>query len=207
MAANTAFPLAVSGTHWQEQSMARFPLFFIFAFFVATGMIGVAILPLAPKPPVTVEARIDQGTYIFDGDALSHIQAARGFHVTPAPGPRNDQSGPRLANTSALAPEAQYSKGARLMLGPQTIAALKGKPFSVIISARGVANSPAQQTGFGLVTGAPIGWGQTAIGTNFAPLRFDIPASDQLVTGLAFWPAIEGQGHGIEIQSIALQPL
>jgi hypothetical protein len=187
--------------------MARFPLFFVSASLVVVAMIGVAVSPLRSAPLEAVEARVDQGTFILDGQALSQIRPARGFHVTPAPGPRNDQSGPRLANDSALTPDAQNSKGARLMLGPQTIEALKGKPFSVIITARGVANSPAQKTGFGLVTGAPIGWGQIDISPTFGPLRFDIPASDQVTTGLAFWPAIEGQGHGIEIQSIALQPI
>jgi hypothetical protein len=187
--------------------MAKFPLFFVSAILLVAGMIGIATLPLWPKPPVAVEARIDQGSYLFDGAALSHIQSARGFPVTPAPGPRGDQLGPRLANKSAMSPGAKNAKGARLMLGPKTMAALKGKSFSVIIVARGVARSPASKTGFGLVTDAPIAWAAIPIGTVFAPLRFDIPASDQSIAGLAFWPAVEGQGHGIEIRSIALQPL
>ena len=187
--------------------MARFPLFFIFSFFAIVAIIAIALLPLQPRQFAAVEARMDQGTLILDGEALSNIKPARGFPVTPAPGPRGDQSGPRLASVSALAPGAKYSKGARLLLGPNTQAALSGRAFSVVITARGVANTPAQNIGFGLVRGGPISWAQTEVSKNFTALRFDVPATTQAMTGLAIWPALEGQGHGIEITSIALQPL
>ncbi len=199
--------LAVSDARRQEQFMARFPLFFISTLLVMVAMIGVTLLPLKATPAFAVEARMDQGTLIVDGAALANIKPSTGFPVTNAPGPRNDQKGPRLANFSALAPDAKHSKGARLVLGPKTQAALSGKAFSVIITARGVANSPAQTLGFGLVTGGPITWGQIAVTPNFSPLRFDIPASKQPLEGVALWPAVEGQGHGIEITSIAFQPL
>jgi hypothetical protein len=187
--------------------MARFPLFFVLAFLAIVGLIGLALLPLMPKPFLAIEARDDQGTLIIDGAALSHIRPAPGFAVVPAPGPRGDQIGPRLASMSALAPDAQYSKGARLVLGPKTIAALQGKAYSVIIEARSVAKTEAVKTGFGLVSGGPIGWLEKAVSPTFSPLRFEIAASDQPLTGFAFWPAIEGQGHGIEIKSIAIQPV
>ena len=187
--------------------MARFPFFFVAAFLVTVGLIGIALLPLRTRPIIAVEARVDSGALIIDGAALSNIRSARGFPVTPAPGPRGDQSGPRLASVSALAPGAQFSKGARLTLGPGTLAALLGKPFVVTITARAVANTPAQKMGFGLVSGGPIAWGQIDVSPTFSPLQFELPASTQPITGLAIWPAIEGQGHGIEIQSITLQPL
>jgi hypothetical protein len=187
--------------------MARFPFFFVASFLTIVGLIGVALLPLRSKPAVAVEARVDGTALVLDGEALSQLRAARGFPVTPAPGPRGDQTGPRLASVSALAPDAEYSKGARLLLGPQTLAALSGKAFVVTINARGVANTPAQSMGFGLVTGGPISWGKIAVEPTFTALQFEIPASTEALSGLAIWPAVEGQGHGIEISSIALQPL
>jgi hypothetical protein len=199
--------LAVSGAYRQEQIMARFPLFFVLAFFSMVALIVVALLPLKPRTFEAVEARAQQGGLIIDGQALSQIKPEKGFPVTPAPGPRGDQIGPRLASVSALKPDARYSKGARLLLGPRTISALKGKSFSIIIEARSLVATSAKETGFGLVTGGPIAWAQMAVGPTFAPLRFDIAASDQPVTGLAFWAATEGQGHGIEIKSITIQSL
>jgi hypothetical protein len=186
--------------------MARFPLFFLTAFFLIAAMIGYALLPLKPKPLGVVEARVDQGTFILDGALLSNIAPAPGFPVTNPPGSRHDQKSPRLASISALAPNAQYSKGARLALGPKTIAALSGKAVSVTIVARGLAKTPAEKMGFGLIKSSAIGWSQMAVSPEFAPHRFDIPVTNQPISGLAFWPAVEGQGHGIEIQSIALQP-
>jgi hypothetical protein len=187
--------------------MVRFPFFFVIAILAIVGLIGVALLPLRPSPVVAVEARVDGDALILDGAALASLRGARGFPVTLAPGPRGDQSGPRLASISALAPDAQYSKGARLMLGPQTLAALKDKAFRVTITARGVATTPAQSMGFGLVAGGPVSWGQIAVTPTFSPLQFELAASDQPITGIAIWPAVEGRGHGIEIQSIAFQPI
>jgi hypothetical protein len=187
--------------------MARFPLFFILAFVAMVTLIGVALLPIKPKTFVAVEARNQQGRLILDGTALSQIKPEQGFPVTPAPGPRGDQIGPRLASENALVPDARYSKGARLLLGPQTIKALEGKNVTIVIEARSVATTSAQKIGFGLVTGGPIVWAQSPVGPKFAPLRFDMPVSDQTLIGLAFWAATEGQGHGIEIKSITLQPL
>lgn len=207
MGFSAAVSLAVSGACRQEQIMARFPLFFITAFLVIAAMIAVALLPLMPKPIVAVEARKDQNSFIIDGKALSHIVSARGFPVTAAPGPRGDQSGTRLATLSALAPGAKYAKGARLMLGPQTLAALSGRSFDVIITARSLANTPAANMAFGLVTGGPVNWQQMAVAPTSSAVRYTLPASSQPISGLAFWPAIEGNGHGIEITSIVLQPL
>lgn len=187
--------------------MARFPLFFVFAFLAIVGLIGLALLPLKPKPFLAVEVRDDQGTLIIDGAALSQIRPAPGFAVVPPPGPRGDQIGPRLASANSLAPGAKYSKGARLLLGPKTIAALEGKAFSVIVEARSVTKTGAVRTSFGLVNDGPIEWLEKAISPTFAPLRFEIAAQDNPFTGFAFWPAVEGQGHGIEIKSIAIQPV
>ena len=204
---DTALSLAVSGACRQDLNMARFPLFFISAFLAMVALVGLALQPLKPKAYGSVEARLDQGTLIIDGAALASFKPADSFPVTPAPGPRNDQKGPRLASFSALEPGVKNSKGARLLLGNQTSSALKGQAFSVIITARSVANTPSAALGFGLVTGGPISWGQIAVTPDFSPLRFDIPASDQPISGIAIWPAVEGQGHGIEITSIAFQPI
>jgi hypothetical protein len=187
--------------------MARFPFFLVAAFLTIVGLIGVALLPLKSQPIVAVEARVDNGALILDGKALSQIRAARGFPVTPAPGPRGDQVGPRLASASALAPNAEFSKGARLELGPQTLAALSGRAFVVTISARGLPNNTSENMGFGVVTGGPIAWKSNPIKPTFSAVQFEVPATAQPISGLAFWAATEGQGRGIEIQSIALQPL
>jgi hypothetical protein len=207
MVPNTVTTLAVSRVCRQDKSMIRFPFFYIGAFLVTVGLIGLALWPMKPRTYEAIEARVDGEALVIDGPALSNIKPAEGFAVTPFPGPRGDQTGPRLASVSALAPGAQYSKGARLLLGPKTLAAISGKPVSVTIVARGVAKSPATKMGFGLVADGPISWGQIAVTQTFAPIRFDVPAGNQPLKGLAFWPAVEGQGHGIEITSIALQPL
>lgn len=187
--------------------MARFPLFLILAFGSIVAMIAFALSPLKPRPSTMAQARLDQGTLIFDGVTLTYINSAKGFPVMPTPGPRGDQTGTRMASVNALKPDAQFSKGARLMFNAETTNALSGNGFRVIIVARGVAKTPAQATGIGILNGAPVEWKQVPVTPLFSQLVFDVPASKTPVTGLAFWPAVEGQGHGIEVQSIALQPV
>jgi hypothetical protein len=197
----------VAGARGQDGLMARFPIFFIAAFVMAIALIGSALLPLRPLSLGPVETRATGTSLVLDGAALSHISSAEGFPVTGAPGPRGDQAGPRLASFSVLAPGAKFSKGARLLLGPATQKALIGKDLRVTIMARAIPNTPAQNMAFGLVTSGPINWRQVAVNPTISQLTLDFAKTNQPIEALAFWPAVEGQGHGIEITAILLQPL
>jgi hypothetical protein len=185
--------------------MSRFPLFFILAALAFIAMIGVALRPLLPVKDLVVEARLDKGDLVFDRDVLNKVVSANGFPVTPAPGPRSDQQGPRLASVSAMAPGAQFSKGARLMFGPQTQAAISGRDLTVLVFMRSLPNTPATKAAIGLVTEGPIAWVEGNVTPNFSAQRYFIPAAAKPASALALWPATEGQGHGIEIKSIVIQ--
>jgi hypothetical protein len=185
--------------------MSRFPIFFFLAALAFIAMIGFALRPLLPAGDVTVEARLDKGNLVFDRDALNKIVSVEGFPVTPAPGPRSDQQGPRLASVSAMAPSAQFSKGARLMLGPQTQAAISGRDLTVLVFMRSLPNTPATKAAIGLVAEGPIAWVEGSVTPNFSAQSYVIPATTKPASALAFWPATEGQGHGIEIKSIVIQ--
>jgi hypothetical protein len=185
--------------------MSRFPFFMIAAFFACLGMVGFSLRDLLPTAPKSVEARNSAGTLLFDTRSLNAIIPANGFPVTPAPGPRGDQSGPRIAAVSALAPDATNSKGARLKLGPRTSASLTGRPVSVIITMRAIPNSGATNMAIGSVSGGPVNWTQAPVPKDFAPVRIDLPATGAPMAALAIWPATEGGGKGIEIRTIALQ--
>jgi hypothetical protein len=189
----------------QEQIMSRFPLFYLLAALAFIAMIGIALRPLLPAKDLVVEARLDKGNLVFDRDGLNNIVSAKGFPVTPAPGPRADQQGPRLSSVSAMEPGAQYSKGARLMLGPLTQAAIAGRDVTVVLFMRSLPNTPASKTAIGLVTEGPIDWVEGNATPNFSAQRYVIPATTKPVLALALWPATEGQGHGIEIKSIVIE--
>jgi hypothetical protein len=185
--------------------MSRFPLFLVCAFLTVIGMIALALLPLMPAKTQIVEAKSDMGTLVFDAKSLNQIVPARGFPVTASPGPRGDQNGPRLASVSALAPDAAFSKGSRLLLGAKTSASLQGQPVTILIAARGIPKSPASKMAVGIVRNGPIEWIEAQVPSNVGPVRFDVPAAPEPITAIAFWPATEGQGRGVEIQSLSLQ--
>ncbi|MEN9874420.1 MAG: hypothetical protein RL186_1317 [Pseudomonadota bacterium] len=191
--------------------MVRFPLFFLAAGAAALAMVGAALAPLIPKTLQVVEARQDKGILILDGPALAQLSGDKDFPVTPAPGPRADQDGPRLASFVALTDSTSPRAGVRLKLGPKTQAALKGRPLTLLVSVRPVEVTGAQTMAIGYVidgaqqSAAPT-WARSTIGASDAPLRFDLGSPRQNVSALAIWPAVEGQGRGIELVSIALVP-
>jgi hypothetical protein len=185
--------------------MARFPLFLIATFLAYFGLIGLSVRPLLPTPPRYVEARQSAASLIFDTKDLNALLPAEGFPVTPAPGARGDQTGPRLANESALAPDARFSKGARLLLGPRTLASLQGGPMSVVVTLRGIPKSASTKMAIGLVRGGPIDWVQASVPAEFGQVKLDLP-NDPSVTAIALWPSVEGGGKGIELRTIVLQP-
>jgi hypothetical protein len=186
--------------------MPRFPLFLIATFVAYFGLIGLSVRTMLPVPPRSVEARQAAGSLIFDTNSLNAIVPAMGFPVSPAPGTRGDQTGPRLASDSALAPGALYSKGARLLLGPRTQAALKDGAVTVLITARGIPKSPSTKLAIGLVRGGPIAWVQAPVPADFGQIRLDIPMGGPDVTAIALWPSVEGAGKGIEVRTIVIQP-
>jgi hypothetical protein len=154
-----------------------------------------------------VEAKSADGAFVFDAASLSNMAPAPGFPVTPAPGPRRDQEGPRLVSISALSPNAQFSKGARLIFGPETSSTFDGKPFEVIVFARALANNPSAKIGLGVIGDGPVAWQEGPVTANFTALRFGFEASKTPPKGLAFWPSTQGEGQGIEIKSVTLRPI
>jgi hypothetical protein len=197
--------------------MAKFPFFLIFLFTSMFAMIGVALFPLVPKKHTLIEAPQKNGSFVFDRQALNHIQPTKSFFVTPSPGPRGDQKGTRLASFSVLAPGSSATKGARLNFGPKTRAALQKQGLTLVMSARSLDMTPSTSVAVGLDRGGPIRWVQASVNANLATLRFDFPASgdpasgdlkqNQLPIGLAIWPSVAGNGLGIEVQSMSLTPL
>jgi hypothetical protein len=186
--------------------MPRFPLFLVATFVAYFGMIGLSVSTMLPVPPRYVEARQSAGSLIFDTNSLNAIVPATGFPVSPAPGTRGDQTGPRLASDSALVPGVPNSKGARLLLGPRTQAALKGGVGTVIITARGIPKSPSTTLAIGLVRGGPIAWVKAPVSADFGQIRLDMPSGGPDVTAIALWPSVEGAGKGIEVRTLVLQP-
>jgi hypothetical protein len=186
--------------------MARIPFFFGLSFLAAGAMIAIAALPALPRSTQAVDGRVSDNAIVFEGAAMTQVSASDGFPVTPPPGPRGDQEGTRLANVSALAPDAAFSKGARIILGPATRSAIEGKAISVLVFARSLPNNPSPRMALGLVGAGPIAWQEGDVSPQFSAIRFTFPATATPPTEVAFWPSTQGKGLGIEIKSMTLAP-
>lgn len=183
--------------------MKRFPFFFFVSAVAVLAMIGIALLPLMPKSATAIEAKADGAALVYGAAALNSITGAQGFPVTPAPGPRGDQSGPRLASQSALEPGAVHSKGARLLFGPKTQSVLGNGALTIRISGLTLANNPTRQMAVGIVRGGAVKWVSSQIKTGQNIVEFELPAGNTPAQALAIWPSTAGEGRGIELQSIA----
>jgi hypothetical protein len=185
--------------------MSRFPFFLVTAFLACFGMIGFSVRSLLPVAAKSVEARQSVSAMLFDARSLNALVPANGFPVTPSPGARGDQSGPRLASTSALAPGAANSKGARLLLGPRTSSLIEERPISIILTVRGIPKSASNRMAIGLMGNGPVSWIEADVPPDFAPVRIEVPATSKPIEALAFWPSTDGNGKGIEIRSMTIQ--
>jgi hypothetical protein len=185
--------------------MSRFPIFLISTALIGAGLIGLSVLPLLPKPAQSVEAKTQGGGFVFNATALNAIISANGFYVTPFPGPRGDQIGPRLASSRALGADTRDQQGAILRLGPTTSAALRGQPISMLVTLRGIPKSASKKIAIGLIGDGSIDWVEANVPADFSTTRIDLPPINQPVQAIAFWPSTEGQNLGVEIRSMTLQ--
>jgi hypothetical protein len=183
--------------------MTRFPLFFTTSLLAILVMIGLALAPILPNKPAAIEAKAEGSALVFDAKALNRLVESKGFPVTAAPGPRGDQTGPRLATASVLGPTAINSKGARLIFGPQTRDVLGNGALRARLIIKPISNNPSNKIAVAIVRDGPVEWVQARLDPTQSVVELTFPANAKPATALAIWPAAEGQGHGIELQSIA----
>jgi hypothetical protein len=205
LAANLTQSLAVWRVCRQEESMARFPLFLVSSALIGIGLVGISVLPLLPKPTLSVEAKREGGAFAFNAATLNAIIHANGFPVTQSPGPRGDQIGPRLASSRPFGPDTRDRQGATLRLGPKTGSALQGRPITIMITLRGIPKSASQKIALGLVGDGSIDWVEANVPADFGTLRINLPPINKPVQAIAFWPSTQGQNLGVEIRSMTLQ--
>lgn len=184
--------------------MKRFPIFFLASMLLTAAMIGVSAFSAMPRNVEAVGAKRDNGALVFDAAALNQLAQSSQTPVTPAPGPRRDQSGPRLVSESPFSAQNRDEMAAKLNLNAQTASALRGKPIMVQIVARGLPNNPATKFGFGVAGSTGIVWQEGNVPSAFQAIQFVLPATTQPVTALVFWPSVSGNGLGIEIKSITI---
>jgi hypothetical protein len=182
--------------------MIRFPFFLLTSVLAVFAMLCVALFPLRPLSALAKEADADGASLVFDAKALNAVQGFPGFPVTMAPGPRNDQTGPRLASFSVLGPNARYTKGARLVFGSETRRVLAEGPLTLRINLKALSNNPAQAIAIGIVRSEAVEWKSARLDPTTNLLEFNIAQGSAPAEALAIWPAVEGLGHGVELQSI-----
>lgn len=182
--------------------MRRLPVFFLMMTFLAVGLVGLAALPLLKTEGQPVTGRQTNLGWVVEGTELAQLRPAPGFPVMPPPGPRQDLEGVRMTATSALAPDARYSKGVRLMLSDALASHIQAGATGVRVIVRANARPPAQSMAVGLVTEGPVKWVSHPVTATFTTIEFALPNPAQKPRALAIWPGIEGNESGVEIKAI-----
>ena len=184
--------------------MQRFPFFFALMIALAAALIGIAVLPLAKSQGEAVDGRQTNLGWVVEGAELAQVRPAEGFPIIAPPGPRGDLEGVRMTATSALAPDARFSKGVRLNLGDALATHVAGGATSVRVIVKSTARLPAKSMAIGFVTEGPVSWREQAIGPAFTSVTFTLPATKAKPRALAIWPSVQGGEGGIEVKAIIL---
>jgi hypothetical protein len=179
-------------------------LFIPLATLIAAGMIAGALSPLLARPGAPVDGVADGEALLFSLADLSQLAGARGFAVMAPPGRVAGQEGVRLAAEPTQAPGAE-GDGARLVLGASARQRLQGGPVTLVMVARALPQTDTKQTSVGLVSASgPVAWVRGEVSADFAPVVIELPAPSGAPLALAFWPAVNGEGRGIEIKELRL---
>jgi hypothetical protein len=182
--------------------MQRFPFFFALMAVIAAALIGIAALPLAKQQGQAVDGRQTNLGWVVEGAELAQVRPADGFPIMAPPGPRGDLEGVRMTATSALAPDARFSKGVRLNFGDALATHVAGGATTVRVIVKSTARLPAKSMAIGFVTEGPVSWSEQAIGPAFTSVTFTLPATNTKPRALAIWPSAQGGEGGIEVKAI-----
>jgi hypothetical protein len=182
--------------------MQRFPFFFALMAVIAAALIGIAALPLAKQQGQAVDGRQTNLGWVVEGAELAQVRPADGFPIMAPPGPRGDLEGVRMTATSALAPDARFSKGVRLNFGDALATHVAGGATTVRVIVKSTTRLPAKSMAIGFVTEGPVTWNEQAIGPAFTSVTFTLPATKAKPRALAIWPSVQGGEGGIEVKAI-----
>lgn len=182
--------------------MQRFPFFFALMVVLAAALVGIAAAPLAMPQGQAVDGRQTNLGWVVEGAELAQVRPAPGFPIMAPPGPRGDLEGVRMTATSALAPDARFSKGVRLSFGDALATHVAGGATTVRMIVKSTARFPAKSMAIGLVTEGPVSWSEQAIGPAFTSVTFTLPPTKAKPRALAIWPSVQGGEGGIEVKAI-----
>jgi hypothetical protein len=182
--------------------MQRFPFFFVLMGVLAAALVAIAALPLVEQQGQAVDGRQTNLGWVVEGAELAQVRPAEGFPIMAPPGPRGDLEGVRMTATSALAPDARFSKGVRLNFGDALAAHFVGGATTVRVIVKSTVRLPAKSMAIGFVTEGPVSWSEQAIGPTFTSVTFTLPETNTKPRALAIWPSVQGGEGGIEVKAI-----
>lgn len=182
--------------------MQRFPFFFAAMAALAAALVGIAVLPLAKAQGQPVDGRQTNLGWVVEGAELAQVRPAPGFPIMAPPGPRGDLEGVRMTATSALAPDARYSKGVRLSFGDALANHVASGATTVRVIVKSTARLPAKSMAIGLVTEGPVTWNEQAVSPGLTSVTFTLPPTTAKPRALAIWPSVQGGEGGIEVKAI-----
>jgi hypothetical protein len=193
----------------------RAPVFYTLCLLAAVAMTVLAASPVFDRPGAAVEGNQGPGQSVqFSGPSLEQIAGGADVAVTPPPGISGALTGVAVAALSPFEPAS--SKGARLLIAPETRARLAGSAQRLNVTFEPLPEPdslpPAINAGF-VVAGAPIQWVSarvsTVAGRQTVSLILARPAEPPLALALA--PSIDPEGKsngpGFQVHDLELTPV
>ena len=194
----------------------RAPVFYSLCLLAAVAMVALAASPVMDRPGAAVEAdRSAAQGYRFTTAALRQLAGSDDVAVTAPPGISGALTGVAVA---ALAPfDAGASQGARLLIGPQTRAALAGpaQTWTLTLTIDPLPDPdsmpPVVHAGF-VMAGSPVVWASAPLSASGdrQNVRIVLPRPVGPPLALALAPGIDpagtSDGPGFQLIDAALSP-
>jgi hypothetical protein len=190
--------------HWLFHPVVFYPL----AALAAALAIGASLRPQSwPRQAAPVAAEQDGQWLVLRREAFN----------SPAPGPDQELMVSRdllgraqslhIAERPGQQPPQQNQDGIRILLKPETAAAISGRPVTVEVSYNPLPINAATGLAVSLRGDAPSYWASLPAPPQSATLRFNLPAQPSVnAIGVRALSNQDDQAYGLEITRIRIMP-
>ena len=190
--------------NWLFHPLIFYPLVAV----LAAVVIGLSIRPQAwPRTPAPVAGKMENGVLVLEGEAFNSPEKNVGQNMTVARDFWGHAQTLHVAVLPSQPPPTPAETGVRILLTPESAAALEGKPVTVDITYRPQPVNTAPQFAVALLGIGPADWITAPVQPQAAVLRYNLPEGIGVsAIGLRALSTATDQAYGIEIVRIAAYP-
>lgn len=182
-------------------------IFYPFAALLAGVVVMLSLQPQAWPRQAAPVAAMEADGLLLRGDALGTPATDPSQHISVVRNFLGQTQALRIAQIPNQPPPQPDYDGVRLLLSPETSAALEGRAATVEVSYRPLPVNAAASLAVSLRGASASAWVEQTTPPQAATLRFEVPATTGVsAIGLRALSPQNDQAYGIEITQVRITP-